>query len=95
MLRNSMLRDIILYHEKFRNFYFKLSGLTVTLPKNTVISTIKQDLEADYGTNFTYTYVSLILTAYLYCENKVHYKTGNLLLDDFKNGKRIYINSYR
>ena len=42
-----------------------------------------------------YFYAKRVIIGYEYSKNHYHYKTGNSMLEDINNNKKIYINSYK
>lgn len=73
----------------------KLSGITVPLPLEKEILDGRKELETNLGGRVHKTYTKNVLIAYHYSDSHLHYKTGNSMLNDINNNKKIYMNSYK
>lgn len=74
-----------------------LTDVTVSNPSSSEVISGKYELEnilSGYG-KVNKSYAKNLIIGINYCENHYHYLTGNSLLDDINDNKRISLNSYR
>ena len=74
----------------------RLEDVTITLQSNSYIYNCVMDiLKKKFQSNDVhYLYAKRVAIGFEFSSNHRHYKTNNLMLNDIKNGKKIFIKSY-